>query len=401
MNKLFFIPYKNIVKRPVRSGALILLAAVLSLTVFAGALIVKSLRSGFASLESRLGADIMVVPYEATTKQNLENIVLQGNTGYFYMKGEYLDKLSAIPGVGRISPQYYLASVKAGCCSIPVQIIGYDPKTDFSITPWIKRSNGGEVGYLDVVVGNDLNAFVGDTLSFFGVKVKVAGKLDKTGTSYDTEVFTTKETIRTLIDASLNKQLNAYSNINAGDVVSCILIDAADGYAVDDVVNDINIHNKKIRAIRTTNMISGIADSLSGISDVAGTLAVLVWLVAFGIMAVAFSMMTGERKKEFAVLRVLGASRKRLAVIVFTEGTLLALIGSILGVIIGTLVIIPFAGYIESRIALPFLLPDAWVVFLAGVGAIALSVLTGAITVFFSAHKISRLDTGTILRSGE
>ena len=401
MKKTGFVAYKNIIKRPVRSIALMILAAILALSVFGGTVIVQALNNGFSSLENRLGADIMVVPYEATTKQELENIVLQGNTGYFYMNGEYLDELSELDGVGQISPQYYLASVKAGCCSIPVQIIGYDPETDFAITPWIKKSSSDEVGYLDVVVGNDLNAFVGDELSFFGVKVNVVAKLDKTGTSYDTQVFTTRETIQTLIEASLNKQLNEYANINSGNVISCILIDVDDTHNVDEVVNDINIHYKKLRAIRTTNMISGISDSLAAVSDIARIITIVVWVVALGIMIVAFFMMTGERKKEFAVLRAMGASRAKLSTIVLTEGVSLSLIGGLIGVILGLIIIIPFSGYIETKMALPFLLPDATMIIIAAVGAILLSTFAGALTAGFAAARISKIDTGMILRSGE
>ncbi len=401
MKKVSFIAYKNIIKRPVRTTALLLLAAILALSIFSGTVVVKSLSNGFNSLEDRLGADIMVVPYEATTKQKLENIVLQGNTGYFYMDSKYLDEISQIEGIGKISPQYYLASVKAGCCSIPVQIIGFDPATDFSITPWIKKASTTDVGYLDVVVGNDLNAFVGDTLSFFGVEVNVVAKLDKTGTSYDTEVFTTQETIQTLIDASLNKQLNEYANINSGNIVSCILIDVADGYDVDEVVNNINVHYKKVRAIRATNMISGVSDSLTAASDIARILVVVVWIVALVIMVVAFILLTGERKKEFAVLRAIGASRKKLSQIVLAEGVGISFVGSAIGVLMAMLIILPFSGYIETKLSVPFLLPGGVMIVASALLAIALATLTGAFSAGAAAKKISRLDTGTILRSGE
>ncbi len=401
MKKIGYLAYKNIMKRPVRTTALVLLAAILALSIFSGTVVVKSLSNGFDSLENRLGADIMVVPYEATTKQKLENIVLQGNTGYFYMDAEYLEEISQIEGIGKISPQYYLASVKAGCCSIPVQIIGFDPETDFSITPWIKKASTTDVGYLDVVVGNDLNAFVGDKLSFFGVEVNVVAKLDKTGTSYDTEVFTTQETIKTLIDASLNKQLNEYANINSGNIVSCILIDVADGYDVDDVVNNINIHFKKVRAIRATNMISGVSDSLTAASDIARILVVVVWTVALVIMVVAFIMLTGERKKEFAVLRAIGASQKKLSAIVLTEGVCVSFVGSTIGVIISMLIILPFSGYIETKLSVPFLLPGWIMIAASAILAILLATFTGAFSAGIAARKISKIDTGTILRSGE
>ena len=401
MNALSSIAYKNIIKRPVRSIALTLLAAVLALSIFTGTIVSQSLRKGYASLEDRLGADIMVVPYEAVTRSSFENIVLQGNVGYFYMDGKYLDKISAYEGIEKISPQYYLASVKAGCCSLRVQIIGYDPETDFSITPWIRRSRGGKIGYKDVVVGNDLNAFVGDTLSFFGVEVKVAAKLDKTGTSYDTTVFTTKDTIRTLIEASLNKQLNEYANINAGNVVSCLLIDVADNYPIEEVVNAINIHNKEIRAVQTRNMISGISDSLSGVSRVTGILTAFLWIAALGIMLVAFYMMTQERRKEFAVMRVLGASRKKLAQIVLLEGSGISLLGSVIGVLFGLVVLLGFSGFIEQQLGLPFLLPGVAVIALVAAASVLLATAAGSLAAGFAAFRIVQMDTGLILRSGE
>ena len=74
-----------------------------------------------------------------------------------------------------------------------MQIIGFDPETDFSVQPWIRRSYGGELKKYDIVVGNDLNAFVGDTFKFYGTDCHVAAKLDKTGTSFDTTVFTDEE----------------------------------------------------------------------------------------------------------------------------------------------------------------------------------------------------------------
>ncbi|MBR1599485.1 MAG: FtsX-like permease family protein [Lachnospiraceae bacterium] len=392
------IAYKNIIKRPLRSGMLIILAAFLSFSVFAGTMITDSLKRGFNSLKQRLGADIMVVPYEATMKTDLSNIVLQGNTGYFYMSDNVLDKVAKMDGVGQISAQFFLASTSSGCCSLPVQIIGYDPETDFTITPWIKKSYGGPIDYLDVVVGNDLNAFVGDELSFYGVKVRIAAKLDKTGTTYDTAVFTNKETIVALIKSSLDKKMNEFADIDPDKVVSCILVNVADDYVTEEVLNDINIHVKKVKAIQTKNMISGISDSLSAVSDVTGGLMVAVWILALVIMVVAFFMMINERKKEFAVLRVLGASRKKLSSIVMKEGLMLALCGSVLGTLIGLVIIIPFNGFIENKLNLPFLLPGVGMIITISLLSVFVSALFGALTSAWAAYRISRLETGTILR---
>lgn len=399
MKQKLQLAYKNVVNRPMRTAALVILLAFLSFTAFAETVVVAALQKGFTSLEDRLGADIMVVPYEAATKSSLESIILQGNTGYFYMSGDVADKIAALDGIGRITSQYYLASASSSCCSIPVEIIGFDPETDFVITPWIKKSSGKNLQYLDVVVGNDLNAFVGDTLTFYGTDVHVAAKLDKTGTKYDTAVFTDRETIRALIQSSLDKKLNEYGNINAGNVVSCVLVDVADDADLETVLNDINLHVRQVKAVRTGNMIAGVAQSLGGISTIARILSVFIWILTLIILTIAFWMMANERKKEFAVLRVIGASKKDLASIVLMEGGIVSLIGSVIGVIIGALVILPFSGMIEQALSLPFLLPGAGQLVLTAVGAVLLSIVFGAASSWLAAYRIAGADTGTILRA--
>ncbi|MBQ8987278.1 MAG: FtsX-like permease family protein [Lachnospiraceae bacterium] len=399
MKQKLQLAYKNVVNRPMRSTALVILLAFLAFTAFAGTVIVGALQKGFTSLQERLGADIMVVPYEAATKSSLEDIILQGNTGYFYMNSDVMDKIAALDGIERISAQYYLASASTSCCSIPVEIIGFDPATDFTITPWIRRSNGQDLQYLDVVVGNDLNAFVGDTLTFYGTDVRVAAKLDKTGTKYDTAVFTGQDTIRTLIQSSLDKKLNQYANINAGNVVSCVLVDVADDADLETVLNDINLHVRKVKAVRTGNMIDGMSRSLDGISFIAKILLIFIWILTLLILTIAFLMMANERKKEFAVLRVIGASRSDLSAIVLLEGGLISLFGSLVGVLIGFIVVLPFSGMIEQSLQLPFLLPGAGQLVLTAVGAVALAILFGAISSAAAAYKIAGADTGSILRS--
>ena len=389
---------KSLLGKPVRTVVLMLLTALLGLTVFGGSMTVSSLRSGLGSLESRLGADVMVVPYSAATQKKFEDIILQGSTGYFYMDKKYMNEIAELESVGDISAQFYLASASSSCCSIPVQIIGFDPETDFTITPWINKSGGGKLGTYDVVVGNDLNAFVGDTLTFYGTEVKVAAKLDKTGTSFDTTVFTNADTIKELIRSSLELKMNDFGDVDPDRVVSTVLINAADGHSAEEVANDINLHVKRVKAYATKDMISGVSESLSGVSDVIGVLIGVVWVLGAVILLLAFTMSANERKKEFAVLRVLGASRGKLASMVLKEALLTGLTGGAVGTLIGLAAMLGFNGLIEESLGLPFLLPSVGVTAAYMLGALALTVLTGALAAAVSAFRISRLNTGVILR---
>ncbi len=392
------LSFRNIVGRPARSAALMILTILMAVTMICGTLIVSSLRTGLNSLEARLGADIMTVPASALSKQNFENVIMQGSMGYFYMDKSYLDKAAEREGIEKISAQLYLASASSSCCSVPLQIIGYDPETDFTVSPWIKRSTGGELKDLDVVVGNDLSVFVGNTITFYGVECHVAAKLDKTGTDLDTAVYTNMNTIKTLIRSSVDLGMNEFSSIDPDKVISCILIKVADGYSADEVLNDLNLHIRRTKSFKTSDMVSGIAGSLDGVSGLIGVLICAVWVLGLVILFLAFVMNVNGRKKEFAVLRVTGASRRKLSGIVMSEALMITVTGAAAGIILGLLIVLPFNGVIEDSMGLPFLLPDTLSVILFSVLALVISAAAGAISAAYSAHRIGMIDTGVILR---
>ena len=392
------LSFRNVTGHGARSLILVILTALMAASVVCGTLVVSSLRTGLEALEARLGADIMVVPASAVSKHNFENIVLQGSKGYFYMDRSYYDKVAAREGIEKISPQLFLASASSGCCSVPLQIIGYDPETDFTVSPWIKKSAGGELKDLDVVVGNDLSVFVGNTITFYGVTCNVAAKLDKTGTDLDTAIYTNMNTIRELIRSSVELGMNEFGKIDPDNSVSCILIKVADGYSVDEVLNDLNLHVRRTKSFKTKDMISGVSDSLIGVSDLIGVLIAAVWVLGLVILFLAFYMSVNGRKKEFAVLRTAGASRKKLSGIVMTEALMITLTGAVSGIIIGLLIILPFNELIEESLGLPFLLPSLPTAFICAAFALAVSVGAGMISAAFSAYRISRIDTGLILR---
>ena len=386
------LPYKNIVNRPARSIALVVLCAILTCAFFYGTMMVQSLNRGLASLRNRMGADIMVVPFEATTKSDidLENIILLGNMGYFYMDTDTADKIAAREGVSVASTQYYLSTVSSGCCSVPVQIIGFDPETDFTVTPWIKKSYGRDLREMEVVVGHKLNAFVGDTLTFYGQNVTVAAKLEETGTDLDTAVYCNQLTIRRLTQASIDLRLNHERIADPERVVSCVLVNVREGYSVDEVCNDINIHVRGVKAFRTAGLMEGIASSLRGAARVIAIMAVAVWLVCLSVLVIAFSMSVRERKKEFALLRAIGASQKKVSRIILQESALISFFGALPGVGTGVLILFLFAGLVEEMLSLPFLLPPVWQI----LGMALLAVCAGVMCAVFAGVRTARKTAG-------
>jgi putative ABC transport system permease protein len=370
----------------------------LAFSALGGSLLVYGLKSGLGNLESKLGADIMVVPYEATTKSTFSDMILQGNPGYFYMDDNIMDKLNAFDGIGEISSQFYLASTSSGCCDYKVQIIGYNPDTDFTITPWLKDNYSGDVKDLEIVVGNQLNAFPGDTLRFFDVSCTVVAKLEETGSYLDTAVYANMNTIRAMIQGAKDNGMHTFDNVNPDNLVSSVLINVADGYSVEEVLNDINIHTKKAEAVRTQNMLSDVSEGLINISSIISVLLIVIWIFSLIVLFIIFSMIGNERKKEFAILRGMGASRKELSHIMMKEAFYICSLGSLTGAIASSIVLYLFGNMIRSSLGLPFLFPSLSIFAGLFVCSVVTSSIAGILSATMCVSKVSHVDTALVLR---
>ncbi|MBQ8305405.1 MAG: ABC transporter permease [Blautia sp.] len=385
-------------RKPGRTAALILLAAFLAFSVFGGSIVVKSLQNGLDSYESRLGADVIIVPNQARSHGSIESILLQGIPGYFYMEDSVLEKARNTEGVEVATPQFYLASASAGCCSVSVQVIGFDPETDFTIKPWIRESYSGDFGDGDLIVGSNIEIPSTRKLTFYNVECNVAAKLARTGTGLDNAVYANMNTIRQMMESSVLLGFDYFSDVPAENAISSVMIKVADSYDIDQVTGDLNIHIRRVEATQAKTMISGIAEGLTGVSRVIGVMVLMIWLLSIVIMIVAFAMIVNERKKEFAVLRVVGASQKMLSRLLVSEAGMISLIGAVIGVGAASLVIFPFLGLIREQLDLPMLLPGLPVILVLLVLSIAVAVIAGALTSAISVRKITRGETGLILR---
>lgn len=392
---------KNLLRRPGRTAALVLLTAFLALSVFGGSVVVKSLQSGLDSLRARLGADIIVLPGSARSKLDFQQLLLQGTAGAFYMDAGALEKVKEVEGVEVAAPQTFLASLKADCCAVKVQVIGIDPDVDFTVRPWIEQSYTREFGDMDVAVGCRVTAGVGESLRIYDQNCHVVAKLAETGTGLDTAVYCNMDTMKRLLEAAEAKGVShKITSDDSDDVISAVYVKVKDGYDIEKVMAKLNAHVRKTDAVRARSMFTGAADSLAGISRTVALLAGAVWALAFAILLIAFAMMIAERRREFAVLRLLGTSRRGLSGLILTETALCSLAGGILGVGVAALVVFPFTALIESRLSLPYLTPGVGTVLALAAGTVLATVLIGALASAWAAHRLSRIDPGTTLREG-
>ena len=394
------LPIKNLLGRPGRTAALVLLTALLALSVFGGSIVVGSLRSGLDSLEARIGADIIVMPATAESKVSFQNLLLQGTAGAFYMDAAALDRVLEVEGVEAAAPQTFLASLKADCCAIKVQVIGIDPERDFTVQPWIEQSTARSLGDMEVAVGCKVTADVGETLRIYDQNTHVVAQLAETGTGLDTAVYCTMDTMRALLRAAEEKGVSHKITSDSEDVVSAIYVKVRNGYDIGLVNNRLNGHVRKATAVRTRSMLTGISDSLAGISRTVTLLIVAVWAMALIILTVAFAMIIRERRREFAVLRLLGMSRRGLCALMLKESALCSLLGGLLGVGIAAAAVFPFSTFIETTLGLPYLTPAVGRILALALATLGATLVIGTLASAWAALRLSRTDPGTTLREG-
>ncbi|MBR2572304.1 MAG: ABC transporter permease [Clostridia bacterium] len=394
------LPVKNLLRRPGRTFALVLLTALLAASVFGGSVVVGSLRSGLNSLEARLGADLIVLPSSAESKVSFKNLLLQGTVGAFYMDSSVLDEVRQASGVEIAAPQTFLASLKADCCAVKVQIIGIDPGTDFTVKPWIGEGYSRDLGDMEVAVGCNVTAEVGETLKIYDRNTHVVAKLAETGTGLDTAVYCDMGTMKQLLAAAEAKGISHRISSGTGDLISAVYVKVKDGYDVAQVNNWLNGHIRKVTAVRARNMFTDVSDSLAGIARAAGLLTGAVWALALSVLLVTFAVMIHERRREFAVLRMLGVSRRGLRGEILKETALCGFAGALLGTGAAALGVFPFAALIGTKLGLPYLTPSAGTILLLAGGTVLAVLSVGMLAGCWAAARLSRTDPGTTLREG-
>lgn len=399
MKFAFQTALKNIKRKPFRAAAMALLVVFLSFTVFAGALSVISLQRGLESYQNRLGADIIVIPNSAKGHGSVDDILLQGITGNYYMRGQEVEKIKNIEGIAQVTTQFFLTSAKASCCSTRVQIIGFDPETDFSVLPWIEQSYSSAISDGDIIAGANINVPADKTVTFYGQDYHVAAQLAETGTGLDSAVYVNMNTMKQMAEnASRLLETSPFQGVDINTAASAVLIRVAEGYDTQSVADDINIHITKVQASSSKNMISQITEGLGSVSRIIGILVIAIWVLSLVILIAVFALVSNERRKEFAVYRIMGASQKLLSQILSAEAFLISAAGALVGIIIAFIVYFAVSKTLQTSLGLPYLSPGALVTALLAVGAVLLAVCAGLLTSLISAKRITKSETALLIR---
>ncbi len=350
----------NIQRKPVRSVSLAVLTFALAFTLFTGSFLVKSLEEGLSSLSNRLGADIIVVPQGYDSK--IEGALLRGEPNNFYFERTALDVVRSIDGVEKASPQLFVATLSAGCCSFPLQVIGLDFDSDFCILPWLKQHVKFPLKDNQIIVGANIVGNYNSELKFFSQPFAIAGRLSKTGMGFDNSVFMSVQNAQRLIkEYERIMQHPASDNEN---LISSIMVRVKSGSNIMQVAQKIRsaFKGQQLYPLAAKNMMSNVASAIENLSFYIYILTLVLWILTVLVLFTVFSSIINERKKEFAMLTILGATKKKIVSLAFTEALIISGGGAAGGSMLALCVVLLFNQAFSQAVKLPYLRPHAlWI----------------------------------------
>ena len=402
MLSLSRLPWMNLRGYPVRTGTLMVFSMLMTMTIFGGTLVVQGIEHGLRTTQSRLGADIMVTPDEGDTDFDAQTFLVNAEPSYFYMDASTREAVAAVDGVEAASSQLFLASARASCCSGRYQVIAYDPATDFTIQPWMNDAVGQtQLGENEVIVGANVLANDPENFQLFDNTLRVVGQFDPTGSTLDNAVYMNFETAKMVIDSSLRKGLNKYSTLETDNIISTVMVKVKAGHDAEAVAAQISQQVPGVSVATSTNLVSGIAQSLDATSRTVTVLIALAWAVGLLMITLVFVLMIQERRREFATLIAAGAHRRMISGIIIREALAVNLLGGAGGIVVSGVLLVSFSGLVREGLGGGFLVPSVPTMALLALGSLASVGLVALVSSWIALRYVTRMDASLALKEGE
>ncbi len=328
----FTVSLKNLKRKPFRTGVLVFAIALLvSLLIFSISFTI-SVTSSLEKSSERLGADLIVVPVGA--RGNAEEYLLEARNISFYMPKGVVEKMKTVKGVKSLTYQTYLSSISGLCCDIiPTRIIAFDQDTDFIIKPWLLKAIGRKLTQGEAIAGAGTSENLGLGLlevetTIFNNRFKIVGELEETGTGLDNALFMPEENLASII-------ASGKSPLKKGQI-SIIFVKLEQGYDPDYVGRVIEGDHPDVDVVARSDMGTRFLSILADINKIFTATIILASMLTIFLVWAIFSAIANERSKEIGIMRAIGANESHIVKLFFLEVVVVALMGSIIGVTIGT-----------------------------------------------------------------
>ena len=109
---LFYLTRQNLRRKKFRSLVTIIAVGVVAVILFPATILGEGVSKSLNQGTARLGADMMVAPPSYAFK--LDATLIKGEPTTFTMDGSVENQIKQVPGVKKVSPQLYFATLASG-----------------------------------------------------------------------------------------------------------------------------------------------------------------------------------------------------------------------------------------------------------------------------------------------
>lgn len=393
------LAWKNLQRKLIRTLLLLLAVALVTGTLFGASIFITGMENALKIGTYRLGADILVVP--AANEEEARSALLAGKPTSFYMDRTVFEKVQKVEGVKRASPQLFIKPSSLNCCfSVDVFLVAFDPETDFTVMPWLKKNLKEPLADDEIIAGRTMPVIVGMRFPFFGTKFTVVGTMEPTGMKYfDQSAFMTMDAAYKMAENSQEMSMQPITLDR--DKISAVLVQVDPDISPDRVAIRITHDIDGVKAIASDEVINTVRRQLGGLMKGIVGISVVLWSFALLMMGFAFYMIVNERQRELGLLRAMGALKRQVFSLIMLEAVLITTAGGVLGLGIGALLIYNLKKLILGYLKLPYILPPLPVLQELILGSILFAVITGLLASVLPAALGSRMEPYESIRQGE
>lgn len=389
---------KNILGRLFRSAAIFVCAILVAGLSLSATLVVYGAQSGLRHNLSRMGADIIVIPW-GTMSQDFDGAHLAGMMTERWMPRAYIDRISAVQGVEIVSPQLYLSTIaESPFCLMPeMYLIAYDPATDFVLEPWLEQDPIGRLRLGEAVGGAAVFDPDGDqNIQVYGYPIRLIRTLEETGGDVDQSLFISFDTALALVEQVQSQPKPPFEI--APESISTAMVKVRLGQDPHQVAVRMLEQVPGVLPIESTGFFQRQRAQMVGLLRTLLALAALTWCLATFFMGLVFSLAANERRREIATLRALGATRTVILQTLLLEGVTLAIAGGGAGIGLAILVASLFRDPIARVTNIQILLPPPLALAGLAVAGLVFAVMTVTLAAWLPASRLSQQEPALAMR---
>jgi len=303
---------------------------------------------------------------------------------------------AAVPGVSTL-----LDPASAGGPSIPDMVVGVLPGADQGHRAFEFHYAQGralttdDADALVAVLGSDLarkmGKGVGDTLEIRGMTFEVVGILEPTLTAPDATVLVPLAAAQEIFLQDLPPVLR--QNLRADRLATDITVYPDEGADVEALAARIEADLPNASAMTATEFDEVVGSSVAIFNAIIVGVA-LISLIVGGLSVInTMAMSVAERTREIGIKRAIGGSRARVIRELVSEAGVIGLLGGLLGLGLGSVVVVLANEAGRSSGTILFLLTPGTAIF-----AVLFSTILGVVAGIIPAWNAARLDPVAALR---